>query len=169
LASRRFELYEYHGDIREADAEALPFRDATFDLVYSWGVIHHAPHPSQVVREIFRVLKPGGRICVMVYHKYSLLAVQAYLACGLFRLQPFQGLDQIIAEHVESPGTRAYSRQQARQLFKNFSEVRIDTVLTRHDLRYGRRRYLPPWLMKLVPDALGWFMVIQGRKLLVGH
>jgi ubiquinone/menaquinone biosynthesis C-methylase UbiE len=167
LAQRRFELYGMAGDIREADAEALPFRNATFDLVYSWGVIHHAPHPAQVVREISRILKPGGRICVMIYHKYSLLAMQAYLACGLFRFRPFQSLDRIIAHHVESPGTRVYSRQQARELFQDFDAVRIETILTRHDLRYGRRRYLPAWLMKVVPDALGWFMVIQGRKPLV--
>jgi ubiquinone/menaquinone biosynthesis C-methylase UbiE len=166
-AKRRFELYGFESDIREADAEALPFPDDTFDLAYSWGVIHHAPHPPRVVREIYRVLKPGGQICVMIYHKYSLFCVQAYLSCGLFRLQPFQGLDRIIANHLESPGTRVYTRRQARELFQDFSEVSVEPVLTRHDLRYWRRRYLPIWMMKLVPAAFGWFMVIQGRKPLI--
>jgi ubiquinone/menaquinone biosynthesis C-methylase UbiE len=164
LARRRLELYGYQGDIHVADAEALPFDDETFDLVYSWGVIHHTPDPPRAVQEIQRVLKPGGQICVMLYHRYSLFAAQVYLTCGLWRRQPWRRLDDLIAQHVESPGTRAYSRTQARRLFQRFGDVSIETVLTPYDLRYARRRYLPRWLMRLLPDAVGWFMVIRGRK-----
>ena len=164
LAKRQLELYDFEGDVREADAEALPFEDNTFDLVYSWGVIHHTPDAPRAVREIHRVLKPHGRICVMIYHKYSLFAMQAYLVCGFLRLQPLRTLDNIIANHVESPGTRVYSRKQAMQLFQDFADLRVKTVLTPYDMRYGRGRYLPAWVLRLIPDALGWFMVIRGRK-----
>jgi ubiquinone/menaquinone biosynthesis C-methylase UbiE len=169
LARRRLELYGYKGDVREADAEALPFGDGTFDLVYSWGVIHHTPEPPQAVREIYRVLKPGGRICVMIYHKYSLLTAQAYLACGMLRLQPLRRIDDIIANHVESPGTRVYSRKDAARLFQGFADVTIETVLTPYDIRFARERYLPAWVMRLIPNALGWFMVVCGRKLPAGR
>jgi ubiquinone/menaquinone biosynthesis C-methylase UbiE len=165
LAQRRLELYGYAGDIREADAEVLPFEDNTFDLVYSWGVIHHTPAPPRAVREIHRVLKPHGHICIMVYHRYSLFVAQAYLACGLFSLQPLRSVDDIVANHVESPGTRVYNRKQAAQLFQDFSELTIETVLTPYDARYGRGRYFPAWMMKLIPNALGWFMVVRGQKL----
>jgi ubiquinone/menaquinone biosynthesis C-methylase UbiE len=164
LTKRRLELYDFEGDVREANAEALPFADNTFDLVYSWGVIHHTPDPTQAVREIHRVVKPAGQICVMIYHKYSLFAMQAYLVCGLLRLQPLRSLDNIIANHVESAGTRVYSRRQAVQLFQDLADLRVETILTPYDIRYGRGRYLPAWVMKLIPHALGWFMVIRGRK-----
>jgi SAM-dependent methyltransferase len=54
------------------NAEALPFPDASFDHVYSFGVIHHSPNTEAIVREIYRVLRPGGTFTVMVYNKTSI-------------------------------------------------------------------------------------------------
>lgn len=71
LARRRFELFGLEGDFRTADAENLDFADASFDLVYSHGVLHHTPDTERAVREIHRVLRPGGRAVVMLYHRGS--------------------------------------------------------------------------------------------------
>ena len=71
LARRRFELFGLKGDFRTADAEKLDFMDASFDMVYSHGVLHHTPETGQAIREIHRVLKPGGRAVVMLYHRDS--------------------------------------------------------------------------------------------------
>jgi len=100
----------------------------------------------------------------MIYHRHSLFALQVYLACGLFRLRPLRRLDDLVAAHVESPGTRVYSRKQARRLFQDFTDVTVEAVLTPYDLRYGRGRYLLAWAMKWLPDAVGWFLVVRGRK-----
>jgi SAM-dependent methyltransferase len=50
------------------DAEHLDFPDGSFDFVWSWGVIHHSSDTRKILREIWRVLKPGGKCTVMVYH-----------------------------------------------------------------------------------------------------
>jgi SAM-dependent methyltransferase len=71
LAGRRFELFDLKGNFKVADAENLDFADDTFDLVYSHGVLHHTPDTARAVREIHRVLKPGGRAVVMLYHRDS--------------------------------------------------------------------------------------------------
>ena len=71
LARKRFELFELDGEFRVADAENLDFPDESFDLVYSHGVLHHTPDTARAVREIHRVLKPGGRAVVMLYHRGS--------------------------------------------------------------------------------------------------
>ena len=71
LARKRFELAGLKGEFRVADAEQLDFADETFDLVYSHGVLHHTPDIEAAVREIYRVLKPGGRAMVMLYHRGS--------------------------------------------------------------------------------------------------
>lgn len=49
-----------------ADAQQLPFRDATFDAVTSLAVLQLIPNPSATLSEIVRVLKPGGRVAIMV-------------------------------------------------------------------------------------------------------
>ena len=72
LARRNFEWRSLPGQFRTADAENLDFADETFDLVYSHGVLHHTPDTERAVREVHRVLKPGGRAVVMLYHRDSL-------------------------------------------------------------------------------------------------
>jgi SAM-dependent methyltransferase len=71
LARRRFELFDLPGEFRTADAENLDFREESFDLVYSHGVLHHTPDTERAVREVHRVLRPGGRAVVMLYHRDS--------------------------------------------------------------------------------------------------
>ncbi len=71
LARKRFQVSGLKGEFRVADAERLDFPEASFDLVYSHGVLHHTPDIEAAVREIHRVLKPGGRAMVMLYHRGS--------------------------------------------------------------------------------------------------
>lgn len=71
LAQKRFELFNIPGRFQTADAERLEFADSSFDLVYSHGVLHHTPDTAGAVKEIHRVLRPGGRAVVMLYHRDS--------------------------------------------------------------------------------------------------
>jgi ubiquinone/menaquinone biosynthesis C-methylase UbiE len=71
MAKTSFDLFNLHGMFVVADAEALPFREESFDLVYSNGVIHHTPDTPGAVREIHRVLRTEGQARVMVYHRNS--------------------------------------------------------------------------------------------------
>jgi len=68
----RFRLLAIKGQFEVANAEKLPFTDDSFDHVYSFGVIHHSPDTDAIVREIYRILRPGGTFCVMVYNKSSI-------------------------------------------------------------------------------------------------
>jgi len=72
LTRRRFSLLHLRGDLHVGDAERLEFPDNAFDLVYSHGVLHHTPDIRAAIKEVFRVLRPGGRAAVMLYHRHSL-------------------------------------------------------------------------------------------------
>src|SRR6266480_5733342 len=73
LAKERFALFGVAGRFEVANAEEwLPFPDDSFDHVYSFGVIHHSPVPERIVREIYRVLRPGGTLTVMLYNRSSI-------------------------------------------------------------------------------------------------
>ena len=73
LAKERFNLFGIPAKFQVANAEErLPFPDNSFDHVYSFGVIHHSPAPERIVREIHRVLRPGGTLTVMLYNRRSI-------------------------------------------------------------------------------------------------
>ena len=71
LARRRFDLFNLPGAFQTADAENLDFPDESFDVVYSHGVLHHTPDIVSALEEVHRVLRPGGRAVVMLYHRNS--------------------------------------------------------------------------------------------------
>ncbi len=67
--TERFKVFGLRGKILQMDAERLEFPDASFDFVWSWGVIHHSSNTPRILREIRRVLRPGGTAAIMVYHR----------------------------------------------------------------------------------------------------
>src|SRR3990172_12923966 len=79
----RFQVMGLSSNLSVGDAENLDFSDDMFDLVYSWGVIHHSPDTAKAAKEIMRVLKAGGEFKVMVYHKYSLIGYMLWLRYAL--------------------------------------------------------------------------------------
>jgi SAM-dependent methyltransferase len=164
LTNRRLRYHDTLGIAMVGDSELLPFETATFDLVYSWGVIHHTPNTTVAAQEIVRVAKPGGQIIVMIYNRRSLVALQAYVMYGLLKGRPGRPLADIMSSHLESPGTKAYTQAEAREMFSSLEQVTVTPVMTIYDLRIGRNRFLPEWACSLVPQRFGYFMIIQGRK-----
>lgn len=157
LVRRRLELEGLHADLRQADAEHLPFPDGSFDVVYSWGVLHHTPDSDQAMAEAQRVLKPGGRLCVMLYARYSWLAFGLWGRHALLRGKPWHTLSDVIGSHMESTGTRAYTRAELQQRFAELQNLRVEHVETPYD-----RRVVGP-LATMTGPRLGWFLVVRGR------
>lgn len=130
-ARHRCRLAGYEPDLREADAEQLPFPDASFDVVYSYGVMHHSPNTAKCVKEAWRVLRPGGQARIMIYHHPSLTGAMLWLRYGLFR---GKSLRQCVFDHLESPGTKTYMRAEALALFDGFKDVNMRLVFSPGDL-----------------------------------
>ena len=121
-ARQRAEQAGYQPDLRVSDAEHLPFPDRTFDIVYSYGVMHHSPDTRQCIREAHRVLKPGGALRIMVYHHPSLTGLMLWLRYGLGR---GRSLRQTVFEQLESPGTKTYSDREAVGYSKVLTKLRF--------------------------------------------
>ena len=157
-------------DLRVGDAEQIHYADDLFDLVYSWGVIHHSPNPAKALAEIVRVTKPGGEIKVMVYNRRSVTALMTWVRCCLLRGKPFCSIEAAVASHVESPGTKAYSRAELVGLLHELpvESFEIETALTWCDeARMSRSRvirFVHRVLSSIGGHRSGWFMLVRGRK-----
>jgi ubiquinone/menaquinone biosynthesis C-methylase UbiE len=113
LARQNFALHGLQAEsLQVGNGEALPFPDASFDVVYGHGVLQYTADAARMVREAHRVLKPGGRGIFMVYNRVSWLnALSTVMRVDL--------------EHEDAPVLKKYSIGEFRALLAPFSEVRI--------------------------------------------
>ena len=99
--------------------------------------MHHSPNFEAAVSEVYRVLRPGGIAKVMIYQRYSIVGMMLWFRYGLLRGRPLLSLDYIYDKYLESPETKAYSVSEAKEIFKNFSNLSITTKLSFGDLLQG--------------------------------
>jgi SAM-dependent methyltransferase len=174
---RRFALLGLQSNLSTGDAEKLAFPDNSFDMVFSYGVIHHSPLTGLAAQEILRVLRPGGEFRVMIYHKHSLIGFMLWARYALARLRPFTPLKEIYAKYLESPGTKAFTQAEARALFEKAVGVKTRVVLTHSDLlesASGQRHkglvltlariFWPRWFLRRFARGLGLALFVTGRK-----
>jgi len=157
-------------EVRVADAEDLPYTDNTFDLVYSWGVIHHTPDTIKALREIIRVTRIGGTIKIMVYNRRSLNAFYQYLRFGLLAGRPFRSISWVLYHNMESVGTKAFAIGEMKGILGDYP-VRIKDICaraTKYDLLYNRAlpfrfvSYILAFLLGF--EKIGWFITIELEK-----
>jgi ubiquinone/menaquinone biosynthesis C-methylase UbiE len=173
----RLELFGLTSRLLTGDAEHLPFDDASFDVVYSYGVLHHTPDTPAAIREVARVLRPGGTARIMIYHAHSLVGAMLWTRYALLRGRPGRSLREVYAEHLESPGTKAYTVDEARAMFAGFRSVHIESKLGHGDLLEGAvgqrhggvaltvaRRMWPRRLIKRALKDYGLGLLIDAVK-----
>ena len=158
-------------EIRVADAESLPYEDGYFDLIYSFGVIHHSPDPIKALEEIIRCTRKGGLIKVMVYNRRSLNALYLYLQHGLFSGTPFRSFADVIYHHMESLGTQAFTLSEIMTRLAKYP-VRINHIgatATSYDLRWNKssmQRFIAYVLACCAGyHRCGWFLTFELTKL----
>ena len=170
--NKRLELFgEKAEKIQRADCENIPYPDNTFDLVYSWGVIHHSPDTQKAMAEAIRVCAVGGTCKIMIYHRYSLLSFFFWIKYALLRGKPWLSLSKVLYNHMESYGTKAYNTSEIKEMLKGQAVEIVDLkpVLTFYD-RLGRFGNLYQKIAKCSAwifggDRVGWFYTINLRKI----
>lgn len=103
---KHFEVLGLKGSFQKENAEKLSFAEATFDLVYSHGVLHHTPDTQRAIDEVWRVLKPGGVAIIMLYHKHSFNYYVRIMGYMRFR---------VLATILSRTGSWNRDRQEAAQ------------------------------------------------------
>ncbi|MFN2470685.1 MAG: methyltransferase domain-containing protein [Gaiellaceae bacterium] len=171
------------GEAVVGDAEALPFLDETFDRVASNGVLHHTPDIAAAVSEIFRVLKPGGEVRLILYNRWSFhYWLTQVLWYGIARGMLFTegSMTKVMSRHVEfsrrdaRPLVRVYSARQLRNLLSaaGFAsiETRVrhfksqDTPPTWVFRRQGIRFFDRPGIAAAIGRLAGWYVIGRAVK-----
>lgn len=152
--------------LKKCSADGLRFKDEVFDLVYSYGVLHHIPEVKTAMHEIHRVLKPGGVVMAMLYNRDSLLF--AYSIMYLHGIKEGKGgydiatLTRMYSERIEDcPYTRTYTKDSARELFEKwFEDVTVEVRYNVIDTSQQRKVKIE------IPEEceLGWHLIVKGRK-----
>lgn len=179
MTKKRFKVFDLpESSVMEADAENLPFSGGCFDYVYSWGVLHHTPNIQSALDDIYRVLRPGGEIGIMLYHRHSLLYwyfVQ-YLEGFVHMENAF--LDSLElssrysdgAEKEGNPHTWPVTRREVYQLMKRFDNLKIQVLGT--DLPHVLDKWMPALGQIIFPQVFirslarrwGWSLWITASK-----
>ncbi len=163
MTRRHLEVRGLPGRAEVQNCESLTLDNETFDVVYSSGVIQHTADIQAAVDEIFRVLKPGGTLVIVLYHRHSW----------------FKFLARVSGTHVEfadrdAPIIRSFSRRELRGLFSAAHDLKIimehfrpqPTVRTGLLGNLFNRVFVPSY--NLLPEALirpfGWHAIVTGRK-----
>jgi len=117
--------------IQVGDAENLPFDSDTFDLGYSWGVLHHTPDTEKAIRELARVVRPGGEVKIMLYNRHSLSALHGWVKYALLKGRPWKSVRWVLWHHQESPGTKAYTRAEIMRMLSaaGLTQIRMEAVM----------------------------------------
>jgi ubiquinone/menaquinone biosynthesis C-methylase UbiE len=179
LARQRSEIFGLSDRItfvhsNAEELEGVP-DSPVYDLIYSFGVIHHTPSPRRVLEQARRRLAPGGEVKVMVYHRRSWKVAEIILSYGKGR---FWDLDRLVAEHSEAqtgcPITYTYTRKSVIELFQSaglaVTHTDIDHIFPYRIRDYREYRYirrfpfnvLPVPLMRSLEQHLGWHLCVSA-------
>jgi len=164
--SQRLALFKIPGTVLQMDAEKMQFPDANFDYIWSWGVIHHSANTRAVLTEMHRVLRPGGKSTIMVYHRSWWHFYIGGLLRGVFRNQfRRQGnLHRIAQGATDGAIARYYTPSEWRDVTKGLFDIEFIKI-------YGLKAELLPippcrlksLLEKLIPDGLGRLLTNRLR------
>jgi SAM-dependent methyltransferase len=172
MTMQRLRLFNLPGKVLQMDAEAMDFADCSFDFIWSWGVIHHSADTRQVLREMHRVLRPGGKCTVMVYYK----SWWHYYFCGFLRgvfQRQFKkqfSLHRVAQSATDGAIARYYTSREWRGTTNGLFDVKSVQI-------YGLKGEIVPlpggrlkqFLVDMVPDGVARFLVhrLRGGSFLV--
>jgi len=179
LARKRAEVFGFEDriDFHEVNAERLSeyIAPETYDLIYSFGVIHHSPHPEKIIAEIRdHFVGPDSTLKLMVYNRNS----WKVLWMLLLEKGRFWDLDKIIAKHSEAqsgcPVTYSYSRSSVKGLLGDGFEVEdsfVDHIFPYQIEKYIKHEYEKEWYWQMMPDSVfrrferlfGWHLCVTAK------
>jgi 2-polyprenyl-3-methyl-5-hydroxy-6-metoxy-1,4-benzoquinol methylase len=118
--TRRMAMRQLEAHVMRMDARALEFPDDTFDMVWSWGVIHHSAETARIIKEIHRVLRSGGETRIMVYNLDGLSAYTTIVRDYLIGFWRGRSLDDCLWKRSDGYMARHYTKDMLCDILRVF-------------------------------------------------
>jgi SAM-dependent methyltransferase len=167
LTSQRLEQEGFEPRVSVMDAEHLDFPDDSFDVVYSFGVLHHVSSPARAFSEVRRVLCPGGRFVGGLYNRYSFFMAGVLLVRILKREYRTESWPERLSRiEYSTAGARPYVRLfTRRELERDLRQAGFDQLaITRRHLGLGRyTETFPRAVERIGGRMVGWYLVHDAR------
>ena len=157
-------FYDLNVTVQQMDAEKLQFADASFDYVFSWGVLHHSHDTQASFHQVSRVLKPGGQGMIMVYNRHSLRYYLNGIRALLLRGKLFKGetLKSVQRFYTDGYYQRHFSPRELTECLAK-AGLSVDKIT----ITYMKEQMLYKW-PKAVDDyfkpKIGWLLVAEFTK-----
>ena len=169
ITKKHLEAFNLKADkLLVADAENLPFDENYFDLVYSFGVLHHTPNTDKAVEEALRVLKPGGKFIIMLYsrgwkHYFKRLFISGLLKGYLFKYGYEKTVNKTTEVKADSPLAYVLKKKDIKKIFKNAKNVSIKRY------RLGEFFDYSPYNTSKLPGFITKFFYFFGLESILGE
>jgi ubiquinone/menaquinone biosynthesis C-methylase UbiE len=169
MTSKRMRLNALKSNYKiiQMNAEFLEFPDNSFDLVWSWGVIHHSANTRNILREVHRVLKPGGSAKIMVYYRgWWNYYVVGFLFHGIMKggFLKYKTLAGVIQANTDGAIARYYSIKSWRMAVSEFLSVKSVFISgNRADLFPIPAGVVKTFIIKVIPNILLRFFLSNFR------
>jgi SAM-dependent methyltransferase len=173
--TRRLAMRGLRHDVHQMDAEVLPLPEREFDMVWTWGVIHHSRSTEAITRNIARVLRSGGSLRMMVYYRPSLVY---WLHCGVIRGLLMgqllrKNLGQIYVDHTDGFFARTFTRAEITELLvDNFEPPQFSVIglkaelypIPRTRLKVALEKATPNWIARLILGNWGSMIYAEATR-----
>lgn len=166
ITKKRFKIKKIKGLIHKMDAEKLTFKNNTFDLIWSWGVIHHSSNTEKILNQMHRVLKPGGQAIIMIYYK----SWWSYYVFGFFfygilkrNFLRYKNIFDIINSHSDGAIARFYSINEWNFLIKrNKLDIEYNKIFgLKSDIFPIPKGKIKNLLISLTPSFIFKFLITK--------
>jgi 2-polyprenyl-3-methyl-5-hydroxy-6-metoxy-1,4-benzoquinol methylase len=182
IARQRAQLFGFSDRVRFYHGSAETFSTLVpvepYDLIYSFGVIHHTPHPERVLEQLRNFARPGTTVKIMVYNRHSWKVFWILLTYGKCQ---FWRLKELIARYSEAetgcPVTYSYSPRELRELMErhgfHVKQIQIEHIFPYRIRDYVQYRYIKEWYFRWMPESifhalesmLGWHLCVTAEVL----
>ncbi len=165
MARRNIKAQGLDVSVIRMDAEKMAFGADNFDYVFSWGVLHHTKNMNTALAEVHRVLKPGGKGLIMVYHKNSVVYYLHGLYWLLFKRKLLSGYTLKSVQDFYTDGY--YHRYLSKKdLMARLSLVGLKPVQFRVT-QYQKKilPIIPGWLDRFLKDRFGMCLICDFEKI----